>query len=159
MAVDMFLKIDDIKGESPDKGGHTDEIEIISWNWGMTQSGTMQQGKGGGAGAVNVHDMTLTKFIDAATPNLMKNCCSGKHFKTAILTVRKAGGSQIEYLKITMEGVIISGLHTGGAGSADRLTETVSLNFAKFKTEYKPQKEDGTADAAIEHAYDIGGRV
>ncbi|HEY0707951.1 MAG TPA: type VI secretion system tube protein Hcp [Polyangia bacterium] len=154
MAVDMFLKLDDVKGESTD-GAHAGEIDVLSWSWGMTQSGTSHGGGGGGAGKVSVQDLSLTKYVDAATPNLIKMCCNGKHFKTAVLTVRKAGENPLEYLKITMEEGLISSLTTGGSGGEDRLTETVSLNFSKYKLEYAPQKADGSGAAAIEAAWNI----
>ena len=67
MAVDMFLKLGDVKGESA-AGGHTEEIDVLAWSWGMTQSGTTHMGSGGGAGKVDVHDLSITKYVDKATP-------------------------------------------------------------------------------------------
>jgi type VI secretion system secreted protein Hcp len=155
MAVDMFLKIDDIKGESID-GTHKDSIEVLAWSWGMSQSGSTHTGQGSGAGKVNVQDISFTKPIDRSTPNLMKFCCAGGHFKSAVLTIRKAGGKKpIEYLKITMNNVIISSMSTGGSGGEDRLTENVTLNFGEFKLEYTPQKADGTGDAPKTAGWDI----
>jgi type VI secretion system secreted protein Hcp len=155
MAVDMFLKVDDVKGESVD-GKHAGEIEVLSWSWGMTQSGTTHSGTGGGAGKVDVHDISLTKYVDSASPNFIKACCSGLHYQKALLTVRKAGGpTAVEYLKITMEDLLISGISSGGSGGGDRLTETVTLNFGRFKTEYAPQDAKGAAGAVIEATWDI----
>ena len=155
MAVDMFLKIDDIKGESLD-AKHKDEIQVISWSWGMSQSGTTHDGPGAGAGKVNIQDLSFTKFVDKASPNLIKFCCSGKHFGQALLTVRKAGGdSPVEYLKIKISDIIISSVTTGGSGGEDRLTENVSLNFGKFTLEYTPQTATGAAGAAIPVSYNI----
>ena len=71
------------------------------------------------------------------------------------MTVRKAGEKPVEYLKITMEQVLISSVSTGGSGGEDRLTENVSLNFAKFKFEYTPQKDDGSAGSAVEAHWNI----
>jgi type VI secretion system secreted protein Hcp len=154
MAVDMFLKLDDVKGESKDSK-HKEEIDVLAWSWGLSQSGSAHQGGGGGAGKVAVQDISLTKHVDKASPNLLKFCCSGKHFKEAVLTVRKAGEKPVEYLKITMEQVLISSVSTGGSGGEDRLTENVSLNFAKFKFEYTPQKDDGSAGSAVEAHWNI----
>ena len=154
MAVDMFLKLDDVKGESKDSK-HKEEIDVLAWSWGLSQSGSAHQGGGGGAGKVAVQDISLTKHTDKASPNLLKFCCSGKHFKEAVLTVRKAGEKPVEYLKITMEQVLISSVSTGGSGGEDRLTENVSLNFAKFKFEYTPQKDDGSAGSAVEAHWNI----
>jgi len=154
MAIDMFLKIDDIKGESVDDK-HPHEIQVLSWSWGLSQSGTTHAGTGGGAGKVNVQDLTITKYVDASSPALISHCCSGKHIKKALLTIRKAGGHPLEYLKISLEDVLVSSLSPGGSGGEDRITESLSLNFARFKTEYTPQKADGSGAAAIAVGYDI----
>jgi len=154
MAVDMFLKIDDIKGESID-AKHADWIDVLSWSWGMTQSGTTLTSQGGGAGQVNVQDLTFTKYVDTSSPNLLKFCCMGKHFKEAKLTVRKAGGTPLEYLKITMHDLLVSAYTTGGSGGQDRVTENVTLNFAQFNVEYTPQKTDGSGGATISQKWNI----
>ncbi len=155
MAVEAFLKIDGIDGESP-ASGHEDEIDVLSWSWGAHQSGTMHHGRGGGTGKVSVQDLAVTKWVDKATPNLWKYCCNGQHKGEAVLTVRKAGGdAPVEYLKITMEDVLISNVQTSSGTGEERMTETVSLNFAKFKMEYTPQEDDGTAGATLEAGWDI----
>ena len=152
MAVDMFLKIKGVDGESIDKS-HKGEIDVLSWSWGMSQSGTTHVGGGGGSGKVSVNDISLTKYVDASTNALMFGCCKGTHFDQAVLVVRKAGGSPLEYIKLTMKEVIVSQLSTGGSGSEDRLTENLTLNFAEFKFEYQTQgtkggKEGGARIAA-----------
>ncbi len=154
MAVDMFIKLEGIKGESVDHK-HKEEIDVLAWSWGMSQSGTTHMGKGGGAGKVNVQDISLTKYMDKASPNLMLYCCSGKHIKEAVLTVRKAGDKPLEYMKITMGDVLVSSVSTGGSGGEDRLTENLTLNFGKVKTEYTPQKEDGSGEATLEMTWNI----
>jgi len=154
MAADIFIKIDDIKGESTD-GTHPGEISVLSWSWGVTQSGSTHSGPGGGAGKAQVHDLTFTHFVDAATPNLIKMACAGKHFKNALLTVRKAGTTPLEYLKIKLHDIIISSVTHGGQGSDDQHTESVSLNFAKFEVHYTPQKQDGSGGATIPATWNI----
>ena len=156
MAVDIFIKIGDIKGESMDKA-HKDEIDVLNWSWGMAQSGNMHVGGGGGAGKVNIQDLSLTKYVDKASPNLMMLCASGKHIDKVKLTVRKAGGeSQVEYMVINLEEVLVTSLSTGGSGSDDRLTENVTLNFAQVMVDYQPQKADGTKDGgAIKFGWNI----
>jgi len=144
MAVDMFLKLDGIKGESQDDK-HKDEIHIESFSWGLNQTGTMHTGGGGGAGKVNVHDITVMKVLDKSTPELMLACCNGKHIATGLLTVRKAGEKPLEYLKIKLTDVLISSVQNAGAGGQDSLTENLSLNFAKFEVAYQPQGADGSA--------------
>jgi type VI secretion system secreted protein Hcp len=159
MAVDMFLKLDGVTGESKDKV-HTNEIDVLAWSWGMSNSGTAHVGGGAGSGKVNVQDLTFTKYVDSSSSKLMLNCCNGQHFNDASLTVRKAGGKgPLEYIKIKMETVLITGVATGGTGSEDRLTENVSLNFAKVSVDYVPQKDDGSAGTAIPFGWDIAANT
>lgn len=160
MAVDMFIKIGDIKGESSDKV-HAGEIDVLAWSWGMSQSGSMHSGTGGGAGKVNIQDLSFTKYVDKSSPNLMMACSSGKHYPETTLVVRKAGGdSQVEYLTITLKEVLVSSLHTGGSGGEDRLTENVSLNFASVSVVYQPQKADGSKDGGpINYGWNVRQNV
>jgi type VI secretion system secreted protein Hcp len=158
MAVDMFIKIGDIEGESTDSK-HGKEIDILAWSWGMSQSGTTHMGGGGGSGKVNVQDISITKYVDASTHALMKACCDGTHYPEALLTVRKAGKEALEYIKITMKELIITSVSTGGSGGEDRLTENVSLNFAEFKLEYTPQNPDGSGGSAKEVGWNIAENV
>jgi type VI secretion system secreted protein Hcp len=158
MAVDMFLKLDDVKGESRDSK-HKDEIDVLAWSFGASNAGTTHAGGGGGAGKVNVQDLSLTKWVDKASPNLVMATCNGKHYKEALLTVRKAGETPLEYLKVSMKEVLVSSVSTGGSGGEDRLTENITLNFAWFKVEYTPQKADGTGDPAVEAAWNIAENV
>jgi type VI secretion system secreted protein Hcp len=159
MAVDMFIKIGDIKGESLDDA-HKGEIDVLAWSWGMSQSGTMHIGGGGGGGKVSIQDLSFTKWVDKATPNLMGFCSSGKQMPEAKLTVRKAGGNPLEYIIITMTDVIITSISTGGSGGEDRLTENITLNFAKVNYEYQPQKNDGTKDGGpVKYGWNIEANV
>jgi len=154
MAVDMFLNIDGVEGEAQD-ASHTGEIDVIAFSWGLTQSGSAQIAGGGGAGKVNVQDMSITKYLDTASTVLMQKCCSGKHFPSAILTCRKAGDTPVEFFKVTMEEVLVTSVSEGGGGGEDRQTENISLNFAKVKVEYTPQEADGAAGAASELGWNI----
>jgi type VI secretion system secreted protein Hcp len=155
MATDMFFKINGVEGESPKKG-HEKEIDVLAWSWGLSQTGTFHSGSGGGAGKANVQDLSFTKYVDKATTKLVNCCVSGDHFSEAVLTVRKAGGSDpLEYLKITLTNILVSSISTGGSGGEERLTENVSLNFQKFKIEYQTQKDDGTGEPAGNVGWDI----
>ena len=87
MAMDMFIKIGELKGESKDSV-HKEEIDVLAWSWGLSNSGSAQQGGGLGAGKVNVQDISFTKYIDKSSPDLYLACCNGKHIKEAKLTVR-----------------------------------------------------------------------
>jgi type VI secretion system secreted protein Hcp len=151
MAVECFLKFEgpDLKGESK-ADGYAEQVDVLAWSWGATQTGTMHVATGGGAGKANVNDLTITKWVDKASPNLAQAVISGKQFNKATLSCRKAGGEKpVEYLKFDLENVIISSLATGGTGGEDRFTENIGLNFAIYKMSYTPQKDDGTAESAV----------
>ncbi len=156
MAVDMFLKLDGIDGEAQDKK-HGKEIDVLAWSWGLSQSGTTHMGGGGGAGKAAFQDLSVTKWVDKSSMTLMEYVSTGKHIKKARLTVRKAGGTPLEYIIIDMEDIIVTSVSTGGSGGEDRLTENVSLNFSVVKTQYVPQAKDGTGEAPIAFGWDIAG--
>ena len=159
MAVDMFIKIGDIKGESEDKT-HKAKIDVLAWSWGASNSGTTHTGGGGGAGKANVQDLSFTKYIDASSNALIKSCCEGTHHPEATLIVRKAGGTPVEYVVLTLTEVLVTSVSTGGSGGEDRLTENVTLNFAQFKFQYQPQDEKGAKKGGTkDYAFDIAGNA
>ena len=157
MASDIFAKIGDIKGESLDSK-HKDEVEVLSWSWGLSQSGAISPGGGGGgAGKANFNDFNFTHHLDKASPVLMKACATGQHIKEATISVRKAGKGQQEFLIIKMSDVLITSVNPSGSGDAAATAESVAMQFAKVALEYKPQKADGSLDAGIHFKYDIKG--
>jgi type VI secretion system secreted protein Hcp len=151
--VDYFLKIEGVTAESTDDK-HKGEIDVESFSWGQTQSGTSGHGSGAGAGKVQPQDFNFVKKLDKASPVLMIACATGQHFKSAILTVRKAGGQQQEYLKVTMEDVMISSYQVGGSPGAAVPMDQLSLNFAKLEMSYKEQKPDGSLGGETKQKYD-----
>jgi type VI secretion system secreted protein Hcp len=161
MAVDIILMIDGIKGESQIKEFKNEGIDVLSWNWGMSQSGTTHQGPGAGSGKVNVSDITFTKYLDLSTPDLLKACTSGKHIPKAELIVRKAGGDKpVDYLKLEMNTVLVSSYNTGGANDGmDRVQETLSFNFKSFKVTYTQQNEQGGKIGSSDIGWDIAENV
>ena len=154
MPVDMFLKLGDIKGESKDQK-HKNEIDILAWSWGLTNSGSAHTGGGAGSGKVHVQDITVTKWLDLASTSIVSAVAQGKHIPEVTLVVRKAGEKPLEYLTITMKEVIVTAVSTGGSGGEDRLTENITLNFAKFKIQYTEQADTGGAGAKPEFGFDI----
>ncbi len=154
-AVDYFLKIDGIEGESADSK-HKGEIDLQSWSWGESQSGSQSMGGGGGAGKVQMQDFHFVMNVNKATPKLILACAGGDHIKSAILTCRKAGKEQQEYLKYTFSDLLISSYQTGGSAHGDVLPqEQISFNYAKMEIEYKEQKADGTLGGAIKSGWDL----
>jgi Hemolysin-coregulated protein (uncharacterized) len=154
-AVDYFLKIEGIEGESLD-AKHKGELQIESWSWGATNSGSMGLGGGGGAGKVSMQDFHFVINFGKHSPKLMEGCATGRHFNSAVLTCRKAGGQQEEYLKIKFTDVVVSSYQTGGSANGSTLPmDQCSFNFTKIEMDYKEQKPDGTLGGSIKAGYDI----
>ena len=154
MAVDIFAKLGDIKGESTD-AKHKDEIEVLSFSWGVTNTAPAG-GAGGVAGKATFQDLSIVHRIDKASPQLLRACATGKHLPEATITHRKAGKGQQEFLIVKMNDVVVTGVvHSGNAGPQDATSETVSLTFAKVDFEYRPQKPDGTLDTGVQFKYDL----
>ena len=152
MASDIFAKLGDIKGESADSK-HKDEIEVLSFSWGVTNGGSVVSGPGGGAGKATASEIALVHAIDKASPALMRACATGTHLKDATITHRKAGKGQIEYLVVKLDDILITAVTH--AGDTQSNAETVNLSFAKIALEYRPQKEDGSLDAGVHFKYDF----
>lgn len=154
MAIHMYLKLDKINGESAQKD-YVDQIEVLSWTWGITQSGSAHHGSGTGTAGVTVGDVSIVKYVDRSTPTLMKYCCAGTFFEEAKLSILKASGdTPVPYLVLTLKKGLVSSVSSGGVGPHERLIETISLNFKAFTVEYTPQK-DGAKSGAIPAGWDI----
>lgn len=154
-AVDYFLKIEGIEGESAD-AKHKGEIDLDSWSWGESQGGTMSFGGGGGAGKVQMQDFHFTMKVNKATPKLIIACASGEHIKKATLTCRKAGKEQQEFLKYVFTDVLVSSYQTGGASNGGVIpTDQIAFNYGKMEVEYKEQKADGSLGGPIKSGWDL----
>jgi type VI secretion system secreted protein Hcp len=154
MATSIFARIGTIKGESLD-ARHKDEIEVLSWSWGVSHAGTPATGGGGGAGKASFHAFTFTHHVDRASPALMRACATGQHIKDATITVRKAGKVPQEYLVIKMTDVLVTSVSMSVGADAGGTVEAVALAFAKVDLEYKPQKPDGSLDVGVHFKYDL----
>lgn len=155
MAVDYFLKIKGIEGESQDKK-HPNEIQLESWSFGETNSGSHRAGGGGGSGKVDMSDFNFVKKSDKSSPKLFLACATGEHIPEALLTCRKAGKDQQEYYKVTFKDLLVSSFQTSGSGGSDNLPmEQISLNFAAIKFEYQEQKADGTLGGKTMAEYNL----
>jgi len=153
MAENMWIKMDGCKGEATD-GDHKDEIDIESYSWGMTHP-IDPGGTGQSAGESTASQLTVTKTVDKATPNLMKFCMNAKSFPEVLLTCRKRGEKPIEYLKVTMKNAVVGSVQYSGSGDGTPAMENVSFAFTAVKVEYTPQKDDGSADGAVTMTWDF----
>ena len=158
MALDMFLELKGVKGETRDdkfkgKGG----VDILAWSFGVTNSGSAHVGGGIGSGKANFQDISITKYIDLSSAALMESVSVGTHFDEARITVRKAGGknAQLDYYTIELKEVMVTSYQTGGSGGEDRLTESLTLTFAKVNVKYQAQNEKGAAAGDTKFGYDI----
>jgi len=155
MPVDMFLKLDPIKGESLDSK-HKDQIDIQSYSFGASQGGGWHSGTGGGKGKVDIQDMHFTHYVDAASSGLFQATTQGLHIDKAVFVVRKAGGKDaLEYLKITHEEVLVSSVQCSSHSGDERLMESFSLNFRKITYEYNTQTEKGGKGSGTPVTYDV----
>jgi type VI secretion system secreted protein Hcp len=153
--VDYFLKIDGIDGEAQDKT-HKNEIQLESWSFGATNSGTAAVGLGMGAGKVQMGDFHFVMRSNKASPKLFLACADGEHIKKAVLTCRKAGKDQQEYLKWTFSDLLVSSYQTGGSASSDVVPlDQISINFTEGQCDYKEQKADGTLGGAVTTKYNV----
>jgi type VI secretion system secreted protein Hcp len=151
VALDTFAKLGDIKGESLDDK-HKDQIEVLSWSWGVTNPGHAT-GSGGAAGKPSFQDLSFIHTIDKASPLLLRECATGQHLKEATITCRRAAGQQ-DFLVIKMNDVIITSVMESDSGGGGQM-ESVTLAFAKVDVEYRPQKPDGSLGAGVHFKYDI----
>ena len=141
MAVDMFLKLDGIDGESADSK-HKDEIEVLSFSWGV--SSPAAGGRGGlSAGKVSSNDLSIVKRLDTSSPQLIEKICQGEHISSGLLTLQKAGEKPVEYLKIKLTDILISGYSTGASGGGEPV-EQVSFSFSGIEVSAAEQRPDGS---------------
>jgi len=153
-ASDYFLKIDGVEGESTDDK-HRGQIEIQSWSWGVSNAGSIASGGGGGAGKASFSDFHFTMPVSKASPKLMQAAATGEHIKSVELTLRKAGGTQMDYYKVHLQDCLVSSYQSSGSSGGDLPMEEISFNYQQISFEYVPEKPDGTADAAIKASWNL----
>ena len=155
MAVDMFLEIKEVPGESS-KTGHDGQIDIVSFSFGAVQSGSFARGgAGGGAGKAEFQDISVVKEVDKSSQKLFQACAAGTHFGTATLYVRKAGDKPLEYYKVEMTDVLVSSVQNSGSAAGDNVMESITFNTAKINFTYVEQDAKGGAGKTVTAGYDV----
>ena len=146
---DMFLSVKGtrsgaIKGESQDDV-HKGEIDVLGWSWGMQAKPSL--GGGTASGKPSIHDLEILKRVDCASTALMAALKTNEQIQKAVLTLRKAGSSQLEYLRIVIEQGRVTSLaiEAGGREGSPDLLERITFSFNKITVEYVPQGKDGLA--------------
>jgi len=149
MAFDMHIKFGSgkvkIEGSSKHKK-HTNEIPILAWSWGASNTGDLHGGSGASGGKAHVQDISVTKYVDTSSSALLNAVCTGGRIDQAWLYVTNATGEQTDFLTMELsEGILVTSYSTGGSGGEDRLTENITLHFGKFKYSFQPQDDKGAA--------------
>lgn len=142
MAVDMFMRVEGATGESKDSN-HKGWSDIQSFSWGATQPNTMASGGGAGAGKVSFHNLNVVAAIDKCYPAVLKHCATGKHLGEVQISLCKAGGSQIEFGKITLTEVLVTDVTVTGTQGGDVVEVNYAFQAAKIKTQYWEQTAQG----------------
>ena len=152
MAVDFFLKLDAINGESVD-ANHKDEISIMSFSWGASQVTSVAGTGGSGAGKANLMDLSIMKNYDSASSPMYKALLTGTHIKTGVLTASKAGGDGKPFIKISLTELFVTSIQI--SGSSEIPMESVSFSYNTIKTEYFMQDEKGNLTAKGSVSFDL----
>jgi type VI secretion system secreted protein Hcp len=153
MAVHYFLKVDGIPGESADSK-HKGEIDVLAFSWGVSQSGGPSPGGGGGAGKADFEDLLVVARTSKASPLLWEACASGKHIKSAVLTCRRGGKASAEFLRITLEEVVVSSYELDASEEEPPLDQ-VAFAYAKIETDYTPVDKTGKAQPGVKTGWDL----
>ena len=153
MAVDHFLKLDGIPGESVD-AKHKGEIDVVAFSWGVNRPGSAGPGHGGGAGKAIFEDLLVVARTSKASPKLWQACATGQHVKTAVLVCRKAGETPLEFLKITLSDVTITSYEIDGSDEELPLDQ-IAFAFAKVETAYTAADATGKAQPPVKAGWDV----
>jgi type VI secretion system secreted protein Hcp len=155
MALDMFLDLGPVKGESRDKV-YAGKIDMLAWSWGVSNSGAAHVGGGIGSGKATFQDISITKYVDLSSSELLKSVSLGTHFPEAKIIVRRAGSdARLEYYSIAMKDVMVTSFQTGGSGADDRLSESVTLIFASVEVKYQAQDARGGESSESTFRFDV----
>jgi type VI secretion system secreted protein Hcp len=152
MAIDTHIKFDGVDGESTHQD-HKGEVEVLSWTWGVSNA-SHSAGGGSGKGKANPGDFHFTHIYDKASPILAKKCAQGVHFKEVVLTARKSGEGQKDFLKIAMKECFITSVQPSGSSGGD-LMESVSMSYGSIDFAYKPQDEKGGLGGEVKFGWDV----
>lgn len=157
MAIDIFQLVDGVGGESADSN-HSGWSDIVSVSWGASQAASISGG-GAGAGKVSFSDLTVTAYMDKATPTLLKMCASGKHIASLKLSFCKAGGTQVEHSTIVLKDVLVTGVQFAGTSGGEQMQVNYSYQAAKVEHHYWVQGKDGSKGAETQMGWDVKGNV
>ncbi|TSK08455.1 MAG: type VI secretion system tube protein Hcp [Geobacter sp.] len=159
MAFDAFLKIEGIPGESSDDK-HRDWIEVLSYNFSVTQptSGTASSAGGASAERASFSDFSVVKVLDKSSPKLFEACANGKHIPSVTLEICRAGGDKLKYMEYKLSNVIISLDQPSGSAHAGEAipVEEIAFNFGKIEIAYTQQmRADGSGGGQVAAGWNL----
>jgi type VI secretion system secreted protein Hcp len=149
--VDYFLKLDGITGESKD-AKHRDEIDILSWSVGTTRR---DYSAGDDTASAHIKDIMATKYVDKASTQLFASYTTARRIKTLVITCRKGGKDQQEYLVFTCTDALVSSWEAEGSNGDKPEVETVTFSFRKIAINYWEQQDNGTLGGVMNAEYDL----
>jgi type VI secretion system secreted protein Hcp len=152
MSIDCHIKFDGVTGEATHKD-HKGEIEVLSWSWGASNASGLAGG-GSGMGKGSASDFNFMHKYDKASPVLAKQCASGKHFGSVVMTARKSGEGQKDFFKVSMKEVFITSVQPSGSSGGD-IMESVSMSYKDIEFSYKPQDEKGALGGEVKFGWNL----
>jgi type VI secretion system secreted protein Hcp len=153
MALNMFLKLDGVAGESTNKS-HKDEIEVLSFSWGVEHAAPIARGSGRRAGRAQANDIHFTTTVGKASPTLLLACATGRHLKQGLFVIETAGEKPFAFYKVTVTDVLVTSYQTGGGGELP--IDSFSLNFRTLRVRETTQDQKGGIGDSVETAFDFG---
>ena len=151
MSTDTHLKLEGVEGESTHQD-HKGEIALVSWGWNASNASSVTSGSGSGTGKAQAGELSFVHNYDKASPVLAKKLAQGVHFGSAVLTARKSGDGQKDFLKVTMKEVFVTGI-APSAGSDGAIAEHVSLSYGSIEFAYKPQDDKGALGGEVKFSW------
>lgn len=155
MSVEILMKIPGVDGEALTKG-HEKEIELGSFSMGASNPSGVSSGSGSGAGKVDISSLSISKSVDLSSAKLFQQCCAGKHFDTATIVCREAGGdAPVDYWTIKLTQVYIDNVSWGASSGGGKPSESVSISFAKITFDYYSQDDKGAKKDKVSGGWDV----
>jgi type VI secretion system secreted protein Hcp len=151
MAIETWIKFDGIEGEATHKD-HKNEVAVLSWSWGLTNASGGSAG-GAGTGRATPQDLHIVHSYDKASPILAKKAAQGQRIPTAVLSTRRSGEGQKDFLKITMKEVIITSVQA--SASSEGVMEQVAMAYTNIDFSYSPQTSTGGAGAPVAFGWNV----
>lgn len=153
MAIDTHIKFDGVDGEATHKD-HKGEIQVLAWSWGLSNATNVTAGGGSGKGKAEPGEVSFMHTYDKASPILAKKCAQGAHFKEVVMTSRKAGEGQKDFLKVTLKEVYITSVQPSGSSGGD-ITENVAMSYGSIDFSYKAQDDKGALTGEVKFGWNV----